>query len=130
MPTLTKEQIEILESGGWMIESMEPFKMSFDEQFCGSMICTSIEEALEEIENIKAARDFKEWLKNKSFADMEKDVRAMKDSVKDLLVTGITVDTLLNFFIKNEELLKYGDTFIAENMQELYQEAFDEVSPR
>jgi len=135
MRVLTAEQIKVLEENEWEIVCESPFEMEFCSQFCGSSTCKSTEEAyhlyLDIIESKKSREAMKKWREDENQKENEKDIKEFKSKVKDLLVTGITENTLLEFYMVSCWYgKKHGLVVTSTTLKKYFKEVFDEVGHR
>ena len=131
---LTKEQISVLEDNEWFIVCESPFEMEFSSQFCGSATCNSVKDAIRLYDDIMVAKKAKEAMKKyrdeKEKEDFKKDIKEFKSKVKDLLVAGITEDTLLEFYMVSCWYgKKHGSVVTSMDLKKYFKEVFDEVDP-
>jgi hypothetical protein len=128
MRILTPEQIEVLEENDWEIICESPFEMEFNSQFQGSRVCNSTEEAYEIYKGIVERRQYTEWVKQRAINEKENDIKDFKSKVKALLVTGITEETLLEFYcVSCWWGKKHGKEVTSTTLKEYFKEVFDEV---
>lgn len=131
---LTKEQISVLEDNEWCIVCESPFEMEFSSQFCGSITCNSIEEAISIYKGIikhnKTMKTLKEYQEKEKAKEFKKDIKEFKSKVRDLLVAGITEDTLLEFYMVSCWYgKKHGSVTTSMDLKKYFKEVFDEVDP-
>ena len=131
---LTEEQISVLEDNDWCIVCESPFEMEFCSQFCGTTICKSVKEAKKIYNDIikhkKIMKSLEEHKEKTKRENSEKDIKEFKGKVKDLLVTGITEDTLLEFYMVSCWYgKKNGNSVTSNELKNMFKEVFDEVDP-
>jgi hypothetical protein len=134
MRVLTTEQIKVLEENEWVIVCESPFEMEYCSQFQGSVTCKSTEEAISIYKGIikhnKTMKTFKEYQEKEKAKEFEKDIKEFKSKVKDLLVAGITEDTLLEFYMVSCWYgKKHGSVVTSTTLKKYFKEVFDEVDP-
>ena len=132
---LTEEQIAVLEDNDWSIVCESPFEMEFCSQFCGSATCNNIKEAISIYKGIikhnKTMKTLKEYQEKDKAKKFEKDNKEFKSKVRDLLVAGITEDTLLEFYMVSCWYgKKYGSVITSVEIKKMFKEVFDEVDPQ
>jgi CRISPR/Cas system endoribonuclease Cas6 (RAMP superfamily) len=128
---LTKEEIQILLDNNFEIVCESPLEFERYAQFSGGVhkLYTE-EEQRAEIEAIKVSEDFRKFLIEKESKSKEKDIKELKKFVKDLLVTGITEETLLEFYMVSCWFgKKRGNEITSHDLKRWFKEVFDEVEP-
>jgi len=132
---LTEEQIQLLEDNEWTIMCVDPFEMEFCSQFCGTMICKDVEEAIKIHDEIVTTNALLEKIKSgdkkKKLEVSGKLLKQFRASIKELLVTGITEGTLLEFLNSGVSVKKYNWDIPLDDddFKVIFKEVFDEVDP-
>jgi hypothetical protein len=129
---LTKEEIQILLDNEWEIVCENPLNFERYAQFAGGVHKMDTEEDMrEELKAIECSRKWKEYRAKQVIEDKEKDINELKKFVKDLLVTGITEETLLQFYMVSCWFgKKRGNQITSVDLKRYFKEVFDEVDPQ
>ena len=128
---LNKEEIQILLDNDFEIVCESPLEFERHAQFAGGIhkLYTE-EEQRAELESIKVSEDSRKFLMEKESKSKEKDIKELKKFIKDLLVTGITEETLLEFYMVSCWFgKKRGNEITSLDLKRWFKEVFDEVEP-
>ena len=128
---LNKEEIQILLDNDFEIVCESPLEFEIYAKFAGGIhkLYTE-EEQRAELESIKVSEDSRKFLMEKESKSKEKDIKELKKFIKDLLVTGITEETLLEFYMVSCWFgKKRGNEITSLDLKRWFKEVFDEVEP-
>jgi hypothetical protein len=131
---ISKKDLKILESNDWVMVCESPLEFERCTQFAGTHTLTTKEEIEEELEQIKSAKRYKnamyEFRNKKEKEELEKDINELKKHVKSLLETGITEETLLQFYMASCWFgKKRSQEITSKDLKKWFKEVFDEVDP-
>jgi hypothetical protein len=99
---LTPIQLRTLEDDGWYLACGSPFELEKDNGFNLSRI-TDVEEAIKMAHAINVSNTLRKTMmrkeKDENKEKKEKYIKDFKNTVRKLIDTGITVDTLFEFYL-------------------------------